>query len=204
VTSIDSIISSLNSVDAGYLYLTVFFFAFVENLFPPSPSDLVIAFAGSLVGFGKLSFIATMLVSTAGSATGFSVMYWIGYMFGRKILDSGRIRFIPLNQINKVEKWFGTYGYGIVVANRFLSGTRAVVSFFAGLSKLSTGLTLLLCTVSALVWNTLLIYSGSILGAHWKAIESYLEYYSSGVLALIIAIALFFVIRYFYRKKYGK
>lgn len=204
MTSIDSIIASLNSVDSSYLYLTIFFFAFIENLFPPSPSDLVIAFAGSLVGFGKLSFITTIFVSTAGSATGFSVMYWIGYFFGRKILDSGRLRFLPLNQIKKVEGWFGTYGYGIVVANRFLSGTRAVVSFFAGLSKLSAGATLLLCTISALAWNTLLIYSGSVLGANWKIVKNYLEYYSSAVFALILAIALFFIFRYFYRKKYGK
>ncbi|MGC8594725.1 MAG: DedA family protein [Candidatus Kryptoniota bacterium] len=204
MTSIDSVIASLNSVDATYLYFTVFFFAFIENLFPPSPSDLVIAFAGSLVGFGKLSFITTILISTAGSATGFSVMYWIGYMFGRKILDSGRLRFIPLDQMKRVEKWFGTYGYGIVAANRFLSGTRAVVSFFAGLSKLSAGPTLLLCIVSASVWNSILIYSGSILGANWKVVKNYLEYYSSTVLLLIIAIALFFIIRYFYRKRHGK
>ena len=88
---------------------------------------------------------------------GFVTMYKVGDWFGRKILERGKIKFIPLDQVHKVEGWFHKYGYLVVVGNRFLSGTRAVVSIFAGLSELS----LLWCTIlsflSALLWNGILL-----------------------------------------------
>ncbi len=79
----------LNSIDPLVVYGLVLGFAFVENLFPPSPSDMMIIAAGSLVGIGKLDFVATLLVATAGSTIGFVMMYKVGDWFGRKHPGAG-------------------------------------------------------------------------------------------------------------------
>jgi len=186
----------LNSIDPFVVYGLVLGFALVENLFPPSPSDLMIVAAGSLVGIGKLNFVVTLLFATAGSTIGFMMMYKIGDWFGDNILERGKLKFIPLEAVHKVERWFAKYGYTIIVINRFLTGTRAVVSFFAGMSELRLSTTTLLCTVSALAWNTVLITIGFYLGQNWDRISLLLNTYSQLVTAVAIIIVVLLVVRF--------
>ncbi|MCK5572977.1 MAG: DedA family protein, partial [Bacteroidetes bacterium] len=174
--------------------------AFIENIFPPSPSDVMIVAAGSLVGAGTLGFPETLLVATAGSTLGFLAMYKIGDWFGDHILEEGKIRFIPVESVKKVEAWFKRYGYWIIVANRFLAGTRAVVSFFAGMSELNLAVTSLLCLVSALAWNAILVSGGYALGNNWEQITLYLTSYSQIVTGVVIVVLLLLIAKYLYNR----
>ncbi|MFZ1080571.1 MAG: DedA family protein [Candidatus Kryptoniota bacterium] len=202
MTEINGVIAALYHAAPAYLYLALFFFAFLENLFPPSPSDLVVAFGGALVGFGKLNIIAAILFATLGSTAGFVLMYYVGFIFGRELVDSGKLKFLPLEKIKTVEGWFTKYGYWMVVGNRFLSGTRAVISFFVGLSKLPIVITLPLCAMSALLWNTLLVFTGSQLGHNWRKLEYYLDIYGTIVVAIVVFAAVYFILKYFYKRKH--
>ncbi len=197
MTHLDTLLTAIGNTDSSYLYFTIFMMAFVENIFPPAPSDLVIAFGGSLVGMGKLGFVAAVLSATLGSTAGFIVMYYIGFFLGKKLIDAGKPSFLPFDKIKRAESWFAKYGYGLVVANRFLSGTRAVISFFVGLSELSVAVTLPLCALSALLWNTLLIYGGSVLGHNWKQLDRYLDIYGKVIVALLLLVAAYFVVKFF-------
>ncbi len=203
MTQIDSLVAALNSTDPLYLYLTIFFFALVENLFPPSPSDMVIVFGGSLVGIGKLDPVPTILFATLGGTMGFVIVYFIGLLFGRGVLDSGKLHFLPRDKVKKVESWFLKYGYGVVVANRFLSGTRAVVSLFAGISRLPFGITLALCAVSALLWDSILVFGGAVLGHNWRLLEHFLDIYGILVIFLLAAAAAFFLLRHIFRRAHA-
>ena len=51
----ESILTQISDFTPFWIYLTIFFFAFIENLFPPSPSDIVVVIGGSLVGTGTIS-----------------------------------------------------------------------------------------------------------------------------------------------------
>lgn len=177
-----------------WILLTAFFFQFIENLFPPSPSDVVLLFLGSLVSFGRIDFVTLLVVATAGSTFGFLTMFSIGKAFGEKILDKGKFKFITQESLAKTRRWFNRWGYGIVVLNRFLSGTRAVISFFAGAAELSTIKSTFLAGFSALTWNFLIIYAGMTLGNNWKRALTFLELYWKIVLIILIAIILLYVI----------
>jgi membrane protein DedA with SNARE-associated domain len=200
---LDNFIAYLQSLNPALIYAIVFSIAFIENVFPPSPSDLIIVFGGSLIGIGRVGFIETLLWSTAGSTLGFVVMYKIGDWFGDRILSRGRIKFIPPDSVRKVDAWFREYGFWLIIANRFLAGTRAVVSFFAGMAQLRLLPTILLCALSALIWNALLIMGGYYLGSNWREIGGYLGTYSEAVTGLIVLLAVFFIARYFYQRKTG-
>lgn len=178
-----------------------FFSSFIENLFPPSPSDVVLLFLGSLISFGRVEFIPLLLVATIGSSTGFLTMFYIGKLCGEKIVDKGKLKYINIDSLNKVRNWFGKYGYWVVVANRFLSGTRAVISFFAGVSELSTIRSFLLASISALLWNVLIIYLGYTLGNNWKIAVDFLELYWKVVLLVIIIIGAIYLVYYFLRNR---
>jgi len=161
----------------------------------------MIAFGGSLAGIGKLNIFMAIFFSTLGSASGFIVMYYVGFFLGKELIDSGKIKFLPLDKIKIVESWFQKYGYWIVIANRFLSGTRAVISFFVGLSELPIGITFTLCAVSALLWNTVLILGGFEFGHNWKQLGQYLSLYGTIIGIVVIVVVLILILRYFLAKK---
>jgi len=184
-----------------WIYITLFFFAFIENVFPPSPSDLVIVIGGTLVGTGDLNFFLSLIFSTLGSITGFMLMFYIGSTVDRKVIHSGKFKYIPVNSIDVVEVWFRKYGYFIIVANRFLPGTRAVISFFAGISNLKAKKTFSLCFVSALLWNLIMLYLGFLFGNNVEMVDKYLTTYSNIVIVITILAILFFVIKFFFRKR---
>lgn len=196
----EEIIRRLSTLNPFWVYLTVSGVAFVENIFPPFPSDVLVVFAGSLVGLGTIDFSLALILTSIGSTLGFVVMYKVGDWFGLKILETGKLPFIPTDQVHKVERWFRKYGYFLIVANRFLSGTRAIVSFFAGMSELPLMTTTILSFISALLWNFLLLYAGMKLGENWQLIGSYLAGYSRVVTGILVVATIVLLGRLLYRQ----
>ena len=198
---VEQFVNELMSLNPLWVYIAVAGIAYIENIFPPFPSDVVVVAAGSLVGLGTVDFTMALFLATVGSTLGFATMYKIGDWFGDKILETGKIKFIPVESVRKVEVWFQKYGYGLIIANRFLAGTRAVVSFFAGLSELAFAKTVVLSFVSALAWNAILLYAGKALGQNWRDIGYYLETYSKVVTIIITVVLAVVVARWFFRQK---
>jgi len=184
---------------AGVLAL-MFFVAYIENLFPPSPSDVLLVFAGTLIGIGAIGFAPALAAATLGSTLGFMTAYFLGRYFDGFV--HGKLsRFLPVNAINQVEGLFQRYGYGVIIANRFLAGTRAIVSFFAGMSRMNLPVTTALCAASATVWNAVLLYLGFIFANNWRQAAAYLETYSK-IATVVVAVALIiFLVVYFRRRK---
>lgn len=197
----EDILNQISTFPPIWIYITMFLFAFVENIFPPSPSDLVIVIGGTLVGAGDLSFIFSLLFATIGSIAGFMLMFYIGSTVDKKLIHAGRFKYIPVNSIDKVETWFRKYGYFVIVANRFMPGTRAVISFFAGISNLNPKRTFTLCFVSALLWNTIMLYLGFVFGDNVSKVDEYLTTYTNVVIVATVIVILFFIVRLFFRKK---
>jgi len=198
---IEQILSYINTLDTTWIYLILFFFSFIENVFPPSPSDLVVVIGASLIATTSVSFIPILFITSVGSALGFILMYSVGYFFGEKVLRSGKLKFISKDALNKTDHWFSEYGYWIILVNRFLPGTRSVISFFTGVHELNVGKTFLLALISAFLWNTVIIYLGMQLGNNVDLIDYYLTTYSYIGYALTGIIILFFVIKYYLKKK---
>jgi membrane protein DedA with SNARE-associated domain len=188
------------SVPWEWVLIFAFFITFLENIFPPAPCDSILVFTGGLVGIGTVSMAPLLIVATLGSTVGFIAMYYLGRKFGISIIDSKRFKFVSRKEIEKPERLFNKYGDWIIVANRFLSGTRAIISFFAGISKLKIGKTVLLSALSALAWNSILIYAGYLLGDNWEQATEYFALYGK-ILTIAIVIAIAIAVLLWYRKK---
>ena len=198
---IENILDFISGLSPFWIYISLFAFAFVENVFPPSPSALVVVLGGSLIGTHSLHFIPTLLATTIGSVIGFMALFLIGTQLDKKIIKAGKVKFISTEGLEKVEKWFLKYGYWIILVNRFLPGTRSVISLFAGLSELDIKKTIILATISALVWNSSIIYLGIIFGHNIAIVDNYLSAYSNTAVILTCAVILFFILKYFWKKK---
>lgn len=201
---IEQILDFINQLTPLWLYVALFLFSYIENIFPPSPSDLVVVVGGSLVATGSISFIPTLILTTMGSVLGFLTLYFIGAQFDKKIIKAGKIRFISIEGIEKVEAWFSKYGYWVILINRFLPGTRSVVSFFAGLSRLEVKKIVILSTISAFAWNAIILYLGNVFGKNIQTVDYYLSTYSKIVISITIAVAVLWFIYYLFIKKRSK
>lgn len=197
----EDILSQISTFPPLLIYVIIFLFAFVENIFPPSPSDVAIVIGGSLVASCSLNFFVALGVATFGSIAGFMLMFYIGSTVDRRVIHSGRFKYIPIDAIDKVEKWFQKFGYAVIIANRFMPGTRAVISFFAGISNLEVKKTIILCFLSALAWNAIILYLGYVFGDNVAAVDKYLTTYSNIVIVITAAIVLYLIIRFFIKKK---
>ena len=197
----EQFVNFLASLNPIWIYCVAGAIAYIEHVFPPSPSDVILVAAGSLAGLGRVDFTVLLIVSTIGSTAGFFTMYKIGDWFGVRILEAGKLKYIPLEKVHKVEAWFKIYGYWIVVINRFLAGTRAVIAFFTGMSELSIWRTTILSSLSSLLWNFILLFAGRELGKNWKEISSYLETYGKVVSIFVILLILLFVGRNYYKNR---
>jgi membrane protein DedA with SNARE-associated domain len=200
----EEILTRISELSPIWIYLTIFFFAFVENIFPPSPSDMVIVIGGSLVGASDLHFVPVLIFATGGSLVGFLTAFAIGWQIDKRILHSGKIKFLTVESIEKVENAFRKYGYFLIIANRFLPGTRAVISFFAGMSRLNIHYTVLLSAASALLWNTILISLGMIFGENIQKVDAFLKTYNQVVIIITVIFIVFLTVRYFINKRKKK
>lgn len=196
VEFLESILNEINPLTA-YLILTVS--AFFENILPPIPGDTVVVLGAYLVSTGQLNFWGVYISTTIGSVIGFVTMYYTGLHFGRSfIYKKSRVKVFKPENIEKVEKWFSKWGYWVIFANRFLTGTRSVISLFAGLFHLNSVLVIILSLLSAAIWNGLLIVAGMMVGNNWSLITDIISQYNK---VLIVLTVLFFGIIIFRRYK---
>jgi membrane protein DedA with SNARE-associated domain len=69
------------------------------------------------------------------------------------------------------------------------------------MSRLDVHKTMLLSTVSSLLWNFILIYLGMMFGENIISVDKYLSTYSNIVVTVSILLVIILVIKYFLVKK---
>jgi membrane protein DedA with SNARE-associated domain len=191
----------LQALDPVWIYFVLFFFSFIENVFPPAPSDFVVIIGATLIAGTSIGFIPVLIITSIGSALGFILMYYLGKLFGEKILRTGRLKFIDQDSLFRIDNWFRKYGYELILANRFLPGTRSVISFFSGMHELKIVKTFIYSAISAFIWNAAIIFAGMKLGQNIEKIDYYMTAYSNIILSLTLLVAAFFIFRFFYKRR---
>ncbi len=169
------------------IYVAFFLIAYLENVIPPIPGDIMIVFAGYLAADGFVDFTTVLLLTTVASVFGFMSMYYVGYRWGDGINQKGSrfwlFRYLDYRYMTKAQAWMGRWGQGVIVGNRFLAGTRSIISLISGISQTDIRKTILSSFTSSILWNFILLGSGWIIKENWEQIGSYLSYYSWVILA---------------------
>lgn len=205
MTEIIELIKNLiDTVPIFWVYFILFLSSVLENLVPPLPGDTITVFGAYLVGVGKLGFFATYLTTTAGSTVGFMIIYFIALRLGRNYFCKNNFPFLPEKSLHKCQIWFDKYGLILIAVNRFVTGARTAITIFAGITKVSWINALVFSTISALIWNGLLIYLGFTLGENWQIVETYLAKYSSFVLVVLISIVIIYFVRKFLKSRHNE
>jgi membrane protein DedA with SNARE-associated domain len=128
---------------AQYGYQGIFFALVAAGCGLPIPEELPVLTAGVMVGHGEAGLKWYYMLPTvmAGVVVGDSVLYFVGRIWGRRILDIGFIRrnFIPLDKQEKIEKNFAERGIWVLLGARLLPGIRAPVFLMAGVLRVPVG-----------------------------------------------------------------
>ena len=189
-------------------YLGVFLLIAIENIFPPIPSEVILVFGGFMTTYTSLNIPIMILAATLGSLLGAIVLYYIGKIFNKERLKRivngkiGKVLRLKASDIEKADKWFDTKGNKTVFFCRFIPIVRSLISIPAGMSEMPMQKFLLYTISGSLMWNTVLIIVGSIVGDKWETIVGYLDNFSN--IILIILVIIFVVAMYYWfviRKK---
>lgn len=197
------------SVMGKYGYVGVFLLIMIENFFPPIPSEVILLFGGFMTTYTKLSIFGMIVASTLGSLFGAIILYYIGKIFNKdrlkKIISGrlGKVLRLKVSDIDNADNWFDNKGNKTVFFCRFIPLVRSLISIPAGMSEMPAFKFLLYTLFGSLIWNTVLIIVGSVVGENWTKIVGILDTYSHTV--VIILLIIFVVgVYFFYRNRSNK
>ncbi|MFI8216612.1 DedA family protein [Streptomyces sp. NPDC085932] len=178
----------------------------LENLFPPLPSEVILPMAGFAASSGRMSLLAVLLWTTAGSVLGALALYGVGALLGRDrtVAVAGRLPLVKVSDIEKTEAWFLKHGTKAVFFGRMIPIFRSLISVPAGVERMRLPVFLGLTTLGSAIWNTVFVLAGYFLGANWHTVSDIVSTYSKVVLAVAaLAVVAFIVIRLLRRRPEG-
>ncbi len=185
-------------------YVGIALIMFIENVFPPIPSEVVMPLAGFLAGEGKFEFFSVWIAGTFGSVLGAVVLYYIGLWVNQAVLlrfieRYGRWIGISVQDIHRALSVFDRYGEIIVFVGRLIPLIRSLISIPAGMHRMHFARFLAFTVGGSAIWSGVLAYAGMMLGQNWQLVVEFLKTYQNLTLATLgvgfIAFAAVFVVR---------
>jgi membrane protein DedA with SNARE-associated domain len=169
---------------------------FVENIFPPIPSEVVLPMAGFAARLGDLSLAGAIIWTTIGSVAGAWLLYGLGAWLGhdRMRAIAARMPLVDVEDVDKTTAWFARHGTKAVFFGRMLPIFRSFISIPAGTERMGLRVFTLLTAAGSLIWNSIFVVAGYVLGANWHAVDPYasvLQYIVIG--AVLVAVVWFLV-----------
>lgn len=191
-------------------YLGIGSLIFIENVFPPIPSEVILMFGGFMTTYSQMNVWLVILAATIGSYAGASLLYLIGRLLSKerliKIVSGkvGKIIRLKPEHIEKADGWFNKCGFQAVFICRCVPVVRSLISIPAGMSKMSFGIFSALTIGGSAMWNIVLTWMGRVTGSAWESYIQYFDCYSNIVVIALIAAALIGVVVYMYNNKKRK
>ena len=190
-------------------YASIFALITVENIFPPIPSEIILAFGGFMTTHTELTVIGVALTATAGSVLGAAILYKIGSLLNAKRLDSlidnyGGILGLKAKDMHNAFKLFRRFKYYAIFFCRMIPIVRSLISIPAGMTKMKFGVFMLLTTAGTLIWNLLFVIIGAMLGESWEEALVFINVYHeiTYIFFILVAIA-YLTYRFMIRNKKG-
>jgi membrane protein DedA with SNARE-associated domain len=181
----ENFLERLATLPAGTLYTVLVVTAAIENLIPPFPSDVVVAFGSFVVAQGnKGTMWGVFLATWAGNVAGAMIVYALGRRYGAERLEKRLAGKHAESADAKIRRLFERYGMPAVFVSRFVPGVRAVVPAFAGALRLSVVWTMVMVATASAIWYGLITMVAFRVGSDWEQLKGTIARY--GTTAAII------------------
>jgi membrane protein DedA with SNARE-associated domain len=172
-------------------YGAIFAAMFLENLFPPIPSELIMPLGGFYVQQQKLALVPVVLAGLLGTVLGALPWYGIGRLVNEERIEHwlerhGRWIGISPQELHRSREWFNRHGTALVFWGRLVPGIRTLISIPAGIEMMPLGPFLIWTTAGSLIWTLFLTVAGMALGEGYSKVELWIEPVARVVKVLLV------------------
>jgi len=173
-------------------YLGVGFLMFLETVFPPIPSEIIMTFAGVTAAKGELELSLVILSGTAGAMLGNIFWYLAARALGLERLKPivqkhGRWLTVNWREVQRAQRWMERHGTAFVLVGRVIPTMRSLVSVPAGLLKMRFRNFIIASTLGTFAWTALLAGAGFRLRSDFGQVDQFLAPVANAILALMLA-----------------
>lgn len=173
---------------------------FIENLFPPLPSEVIMPLAGYLSTRGQVAFWPAVLAGSAGSLAGAAFWYWVGLRLTQKRLEAwvnahGTWLAMTPEDVDRAVAWFHGHGRYSVLLGRLMPLVRTLISVPAGFSRMPMHRFLALSALGTGLWTGALACAGRLLGQQFRDVDRFIGPVSWVVIAAAVVTYVFRVVR---------
>ena len=181
-------------------YAGIALLMFLENIFPPIPSELIMPLAGYSASEGSLNLFGAVAAGTSGTLAGALFWYAVARWLGEDRLRrwAGRHgRWITLSEqdANSLDDWFCRYHSWAVPGAHLIPGLRTLISIPAGIFAMPMLRFVMLTLLGAGLWNAALASAGFWMGKEFAAVDRYLGPISTAIMAALFLYYLWRVAR---------
>ena len=203
----------MNWLLSNLTYPNILLLMLLESTVIPVPSELVVAPAAYHAASGGLNVFLVVLFATIGAAIGATINYVVALYVGRPIVYKfanskwGKMCLLNQEKVEKSERYFDNHGVVATLTGRLIPGIRHLISIPAGLARMHYGKFLLYTTIGAGVWHSILAALGWYLHSVVPedqldaTIERYNKYIVLGIIAIVVLVIAFFVVRHQMKKR---
>lgn len=180
---------------SDYGYFAVLFVLIICGFGVPIPEDITLVSGGVISGLGYTNVHIMLVVSLFGVLLGDSTMYWLGRIYGTKILRFRPIRrFLTLERLRMVRSKFEQYGNRVLFVARFLPGLRAPIYMVAGITRRVSFIRfLLLDFFAAIISVPIWVYLGDFGASNLDWLHEQIKKGQSIIYILITFLAIYLV-----------
>ncbi|MBZ0289260.1 MAG: DedA family protein [Anaerolineae bacterium] len=191
---INTIANFVQSVILLIGYPGIFAMQFIENIFPPFPTDTMLPFSGVVAASGRLNVVIVWLAAVLGSVTGSLLLYGVGKWADQRLVRNfirrhGRLVGLSYEGVDKAVVWFNRYGAPVIVFGRLVPVMRSVISLTAGMSRMPILPFAFFTTLSSAGAMAFWIGVGYVLGENWRVLLTLVDQFEPFIL-LGIGVAL--------------
>jgi len=182
-------------------YLGIALLMFLENLFPPLPSEVIMPMAGYTASDGNLSIVGVLAAGTVGTLGGALFWFTVARKLGEERLRRwaerhGRWITLSPGDIDKLDAWFDAHSRWAVPVGHLVPGIRTLISIPAGIFGMGLTRFVLLTTLGAGAWTSALGLAGYVLGSRFDQVDRYLGPASTVIMGAILLLYLYRVVTF--------
>ena len=172
---------------------------FLENIFPPIPSEIIMPFAGFAAAEGDLNIVGVIAAGTLGSVLGAIPWYIVGRFLSadrfRNFLEKyGKWLAFEPKDLDNTNAWFQKHGGKATFFGRLLPTIRTLISVPAGMSRMPLGWFFFYTTLGSAIWTAFLAGAGYALKEAYEDIGTWIDPLSYVIVVAIIGIYIYRVV----------
>ncbi len=169
-----------------WVYTPLFLIIFCETglVFTPFlPGDSLLFAAGVFCADGGgLNIWAALIIFSVAAILGNTSNYWIGRGFGHAIIDSGKVKSLTPERIEKVHGFFEKWGALAIVITRFFPIIRTFAPFIAGTSNMNFAKFTVFNALGGVLWVSIF----TLLGYFFGGIPFVQEHFECIIIAIVV------------------